>query len=53
MRESLKTVASPANRIGLGRALSDLSRRVGLTNADLEALARTNDHKPAQPVSVE
>lgn len=53
MREILETAVRPANRIRLGSALSALSRKAGLTNADFEALEQARDRKPAEPMSFE
>jgi hypothetical protein len=30
--------------------MSDMSRRIGLTNADVEALEQSRDTKPAEPL---
>ncbi|WP_421522364.1 FitA-like ribbon-helix-helix domain-containing protein [Ochrobactrum quorumnocens] len=51
MRDILEAAVRPANRIRIGSALSALSRDVGLTNADFEALEQTRDRKPAEPMS--
>lgn len=51
MRDILEAAVRPANRIRIGSALSALSRDVGLTNADFEALEQTHDRKPAEPMS--
>lgn len=40
-------------RLGLGTALATLSRSLGLTNADLEALGQTRDPCPAEPARPE
>lgn len=53
MREILEAAVRPANRVRIGSALSALSRNVGLTNADFEALEQTRDRKPAEPMSFE
>jgi plasmid stability protein len=53
MRAILEDAVRPAGRIRLGTALADLSRNIGLTNADVEALERARDAKPAQPLSFE
>ncbi|KAA9356152.1 plasmid stabilization protein [Ochrobactrum sp. Sa2BUA5] len=51
MRDILEAAVRPANRIRIGSAMSALSRDVGLTNADFEALEQTRDRKPAEPMS--
>jgi len=38
MRAILEAAARPAGRLRLGAALAEMSRGVGLTNADIEAL---------------
>lgn len=53
MRDILEAAVRPANRVRIGSALSALSRNVGLTNADFEALEQTRDRKPAEPMSFE
>jgi hypothetical protein len=37
----------------LGTALSEMSRKIGLTNADIEALEKTRTTRAAQPLSFE
>lgn len=53
MRAILEAAARPAERLRLGSALSALSREVGLTNADFEALEQARDKTPATPMSFE
>tara|TARA_A100001391_G_scaffold205405_2_gene205814 strand:- start:6620 stop:6874 length:255 start_codon:yes stop_codon:yes gene_type:complete len=53
MRDILESAVRPAERLRLGSALSALSRKAGLTNADFEALERASDKTPAQPMSLE
>jgi plasmid stability protein len=53
IREILEAAVRPANRIRIGAALSELSRSVGLTNADFEAFEQAGDGKPAEPMSFE
>ncbi len=50
MRDILDAAVRPANRMRLGAALSELSRSVGLTNADVEALEQARDKTPAVPL---
>ena len=40
----------PDDRLRLGSALAEMSRKIGLTNADVEALEQTRDTKPAEPL---
>jgi antitoxin FitA len=53
MRVILEAAVRPADRVRLGRALADISRKTGLTNADVEALERTRDRKAAEPAGFE
>lgn len=50
IRAILEETVRPAARLRLGTALADMSRRIGLTNADLEALESAHDRKPAEPM---
>jgi plasmid stability protein len=50
MRAILEAAVRPEARLRLGTALADMSRRIGLTNADVEALEHTRDSKPAEPL---
>lgn len=40
MRVILEAAVRPEGRLQLGTALSDVSRKMGLTNADIEALGQ-------------
>jgi plasmid stability protein len=51
MRVILEAAVRPADRIRLGSAIADMSRKIGLSNADVEALEQTGDRKPAEPPS--
>jgi len=51
MRAILEDAVRPAGRLRMGTMLADMSRKIGLTNADVEALAQTRDRTPAEPVS--
>jgi plasmid stability protein len=53
IRAILEAVARPDNRLRLGTALSERSRKIGLTNADVEALERSSDVRPADPIRFE
>ena len=53
MRDILETAVRPATRLRLGTALAEASRRIGLTNEDVEALEQTRDRTPAKPMSFE
>ena len=53
MRAILENAVRPAHRLRLGTALADMSRKIGLTNADVEALEQARDRKPAKPLRLE
>lgn len=57
MRAILEDAVRPEDRLLLGTALSDASRKSGLTNADIEAIEQTleqaRDRRPAEPVTFE
>jgi antitoxin FitA len=50
MRAILEAAVRPVGRLRLGTALADMSRKIGLTNADVEALDQTRDRTPAKPL---
>ncbi len=54
MRAILEAAVRPEGRLLLGTALSDVSREMGLTNADIEALEQileqVRDKRPAEPI---
>ena len=53
MRHILETAVRPDNRLLLGSALAESSRRLGVTNADVDALDQARDKAPAKPMSFE
>mgnify|MGYP001167408755 CR=1 FL=1 len=57
MRSILEAAALPEGRLKLGTALSEVSRSMGLTNADIEALQESieqvRDRRPAEPMTFE
>lgn len=53
MRAILEAAVRPEERLRLGTALSQLSRKVGLTNADVEALGQARETLPAEPQTFE
>jgi plasmid stability protein len=57
IRAILEAAVRPENRLRLGSALSDVSREMGLTNADVEALEQAveevREKGPAQPMGFE
>jgi plasmid stability protein len=53
MRAILEAAVRPEGRLRLGTALSDVSRMMGLTNADIEALEQVREARPAEPMRFE
>jgi plasmid stability protein len=57
MRAILEAAVLPEGRLQLGTALSEISRKMGLTNADFEALEQSleqvRDRRPAEPMKFE
>lgn len=53
MRAILEAAVRPEGRLRLGTALSEMSRQIGLTNADVEALEKVFDARPAEPLRFE
>jgi plasmid stability protein len=53
MRAILEAAVRPEGRLLLGTALSVMSRKIGLTNADVEALERSRETQPAEPIRFE
>ena len=52
MRAILEAAVRPAERLRLGSALAELSRTIGLTNADIEALEQGRNTSPAEPLNL-
>jgi plasmid stability protein len=53
MRAILEASVRPEGRLRLGSALAEISRTIGLTNADVEALEQASDATPAEPLRFE
>jgi plasmid stability protein len=53
MRAILEAAVRPEGRLRLGTALAEMSRKIALTNADVEALEQTRHTKPAEPLRFE
>jgi plasmid stability protein len=51
MRDILEAAVRPDARFRLGTALAERSRRLGLTNNDIDALSSARDRTPAEPMS--
>lgn len=52
VRAILEAAVRPEGRLRLGTALSEVSRKMGLTNADIEALEQVRDTRPAEPLDL-
>ncbi|MET0428592.1 MAG: plasmid stabilization protein [Microvirga sp.] len=53
MRAILESAVRSEGRLRLGTALSEISRKFGLTNADVEELERARDARPTEPLRFE
>jgi len=53
IRAILEAAVRPKGGIGLGTALSEIGRKYGITNADIEAIEQTRDRRPAEPMRFE
>ena len=53
IRAILEAAVRPKGGVGLGTALSDVSRKMGLTNADIEAIEQVRERRPAEPMRFE
>lgn len=53
VRAILEAAVRPENRLRLGSRLAEMSRKIGLTNADVEALEQARDTRPAEPLRFE
>ncbi|MFY8030803.1 MAG: FitA-like ribbon-helix-helix domain-containing protein [Devosia sp.] len=52
MRSILEAAVRPEDRVRLGTALSQISRDLGLTNADFVALEAQSNSDPAEPMQI-
>ena len=52
IRAILEAAVRPEGRLRLGTALSEMSRKIGLTNADVEALEHVGDIRSAEPIGL-
>ena len=50
MRDIPEAAVRPAERLRMVTMLAQMSRKIGLTNADVEAIDRTRHSGPAEPV---
>lgn len=53
VRAILEDAIRPDNRLKMGDALANLSRKVGLTNEDVAAFEQVRDKTPAEPMRFE
>lgn len=57
MRAILEAAVRPQGRLLLGTALAEMSRKIGVTNADVDALEKAieeaRDKRPAEPMRFE
>jgi plasmid stability protein len=53
MRAILEAAARPEKRLRLGAAIAEISRKSGLTDADVTALEQAYDTLPARPLRFE
>lgn len=53
IREILTMAVKPAGQLPLGDALAEMSRELGLTNEDVEALEEMRDRAAAEPMRLE
>ena len=53
IRAILEAASRPEGRLRLGTALAEMSRKVGLSNADVEALEAGHGARAAEPLSFE
>ena len=49
IRAILEATVRPTGRLRLGSELAEMSRKLGLTNADVETLEKTRDTRRAEP----
>lgn len=48
MRDILEAAVRPERRLRLGTTLAEMSQKIGLTNADVEAIAHGRGARPAK-----
>ena len=53
IRAILEAAVRPEGRLRIGTALARMSRKIGLTNADVEVLEQARDARPAEPMRLE
>lgn len=53
MRAILEAAVRPEVRLRLGTTLAEMSKKIGLTNADVQALEQVRDTAAAEPIRLE
>lgn len=53
IRAILEAAVRPEQRLRIGSALAEVSRRAGLTSGDVESLGQARDQRPAKPMRLE
>jgi plasmid stability protein len=53
IRAILDAAVRPEQRLHLGTAMAQMSRKLRLSNADFEALEQSRDSRPAEPLRFE
>lgn len=53
MRAILEAAVRPERKLRLGTDLSDIGHKYGVTKADVEALEKVRDTRPAEPMRFE
>ena len=53
MRAILEAAVRPEGRLQLGTAIADIFHGVGLTDAEVEAIAAVRDSRPIEPLTFE
>lgn len=53
IRDIIESAVRPSQRVKLGSLLVGIGRNAELSNADVEALQRTRDDTPAEPMTFE
>lgn len=53
IRAILESAVRPEGRLRLGTALSEIGKKYGVTKADVDALEKVRDARPAKPMRFE
>jgi plasmid stability protein len=53
IRAILESAVRPEGRLRLGTALSEIGKKYGVTKADVDALGKVRDGRPAKPMRFE